>query len=130
MTYHQICNKSNTTGSSSGAWTAYIFCASEVFLGIRSVLNLWGFVCVVFLFVFERGEHRRSAPTPLVTSVVLLLNRGEHRRSAPTPLVTSVVLLLNQGEHRRSSPAPLVTSVVLLLNETSMIWVMLDWFDT
>jgi hypothetical protein len=49
MTYHRVCNKSNTTGAMCDAGTAYPSGASEftpVFSGVRVARSL--VVCVVF----------------------------------------------------------------------------------
>jgi len=37
MTYHRVCSKSNTTGATSGAETAYLSGASELTLGFCGV---------------------------------------------------------------------------------------------
>ena len=50
MTYHQVCNKSNTTGATNGAGTVYPSGArssSPVFSGIRVTRSLVLYVCFV-----------------------------------------------------------------------------------
>jgi hypothetical protein len=45
MTYHQVCNKSNTTGATTGVGTTYPSGAPEFTSGFR-----WGTCCSILVF--------------------------------------------------------------------------------
>ena len=68
MTYHQVCNKSNMTGATCGAGTAYPFKAPEFTPGFQ-----WGSCCLILTLVFCVGFCRSLFVCPFVLFLLTIV---------------------------------------------------------